>query len=217
MNGWVALGLLAGLAFIVMLWPGKMALRQWQIALSTLLLGMTGYALQGRPTLAPSPAKPVTAQAEAATLLIETRGKMDYKFGVAKRWLRSADGMARAGNYPLAAGFIQGGLHEYPKDGDLWAALGLQLMLASDGKITPPAQIAFDKARKYSPDNPAPDYFTGLDALFKRDPATAERLWKGILDRSPKWPEWRADLESQYAALQAARKQIEAEAQSPSK
>lgn len=202
MSGWVWLSIITVFAFLLLLWPGRMKLAHWQIALSVMLLGMTGYALQGRPDLPPSPAKSVVAEQATAIMLIETRAKMDQKFSGAQRWLIGADGFARSGDYTMSAALIQAGLREQPRNGDLWAALGLQLMLAADGKITPPAKIAFDKARHFRPAGPAPDYFEGLEALFKGDMATPARLWKGILDRSPDWPEWRPALESQYRALQ---------------
>lgn len=217
MNGWVWLGIIALVAFLLLLWPGRMKLAHWQIAVSAMLLGMTGYALQGRPDLPPSPGKPVSAQLKTAEMLIEARGKMDRKFSPAQRWLIGADSFARSGNYQMSAAFIQAGLREQPKEGDLWAALGLQLMLASEGKMTAPAKIAFDKARQFRPENPAPDYYEGLDALFQGDPAKASRLWKGILDRSPTWPEWRPSMESQYRALQGLRAGVAPDATAPSK
>lgn len=217
MNGWVWLGIVVVVAFLLLLWPGRMKLAHWQVAASAMLLGMTGYALQGRPDLPPSPAKPVAAEQQTALLLIETRAKMDQKFSGAQRWLIGADGFARTGRYQTSAAFIQAGLREQPRNGDLWAALGLQLMLASEGKLTAPAKLAFDKARRFRPGGPAPDYFEGLNALFQGDPATASRLWKGILDRSPTWPEWRPNLESQYRALQGLRTGVAPNATAPSK
>lgn len=217
MNGWIWLGLIAIVAFLLLLWPGRMKLAHWQVAVSAMLLGMTGYALQGQPNLPPSPAKSMVTEKQTAQMLIEMRAKMDQKFSPAKRWLMGSDGFARSGDYALAAAFIQAGLREQPKEGDLWAALGLQLMLASDGKLNAPAKIAFDKARKFRPANPAPDYFEGLDALFQGDPAKASRLWKGILDRSPAWLEWHASLESQYRALEGLRKGVAPDATAPAK
>lgn len=175
----------------------------WQPIMATVVLAMAGYAWQGRPDLPSAEAKPIAAEQGAAEALIKMRSDMDQNYGVAKMWLVTADGFARDGSYAAAAGYIQAGLREHPENADLWSALGLVLMLASDGELTPPAKLAFDKARKLAPSLPAPDYFEGLAALFDRKPTETMRLWKGLLERASLKAKWRPALESQLSGLES--------------
>lgn len=201
MSGWIALGLLAAAGFGLMLWPGRLPRKLWQAAMAAILLGMTGYVLQGRPSLPSSPAKPIGAKNQAADAMILMRSEMDRTFGAAKRYNFAADSFSRQGDYSLSAAFIRSGLTKYPQDGDLWSALGLQLMLASDGKMSAAAQLAFDKARSFEPKHPAPDYFEGLNALFAGDVATAKARWQHALDNGTPKAKWRPRLELQLRAL----------------
>jgi cytochrome c-type biogenesis protein CcmH/NrfG len=131
------------------------------------------------------------------------RSEMDQNYGVAKMWLVTADGFARDNNYGAAAGYIQAGLRQHPNNPDLWSALGLVLMLAADGELTPPARLAFDKARKLAPALPAPDYFEGLAALFQRKPEITIAKWRGVLSRATPKAKWRSAVESQLVGLES--------------
>jgi cytochrome c-type biogenesis protein CcmH len=203
MNGWIALALLAAASFGAMYWLGRLPKGLWQVAASALLLGMTGYALQGRPTAKSSPAKSQAATEDAAVQLVEMRADMDQNFGSAKRWLVTADSFAKRGDYKLSAAYIQSGLRNEPKNAELWSALGLQLMLASKGQMSPPAQLAFDKARALRPNYPAPYYFAGLARLFGGDLNGAVLLWEKTLTLATPKAKWRPRLESQLAGLKA--------------
>jgi len=202
MSGWVSLGLLAVLSLGALLAIGRFKGGLWQIAAAAILLGMTGYALQGRPGVPASIAKPLGGKEDVAVQLVEMRADMDQSFGGAKRWLVTADSFAKQGDYGLSASYIQAGLRQNPDDPDLWSALGLQLMLASDGQMSPPAQLAFDKARSIRPNYPAPYYFAGLSRLFDGDLNSAILLWEKALSLATPKAKWRQRLESQ---LQAAK------------
>lgn len=207
MNGWVALALLAAVSLSVVIWFGRLPKGLWQVATAAILLGMTGYALQGRPTVPSSPAKSLAAKEDAAVQLVEMRADMDQSFGSAKRWLITADSFAKQGDYPLSASYIQSGLRNEPDNPDLWSALGLQLMLASQGQMSRPAQLAFDKARLIRPNYPAPYYFAGLSRLFGGDLDGAILLWeKTLLLATPK-AKWKPRLESQLQAAKALQAQ----------
>ncbi|MEP7350154.1 MAG: cytochrome c biogenesis factor [Sphingorhabdus sp.] len=201
MSGWIALGLLAVLSLGGLILMGRLPRAIWQLSAAAIMLAMTGYALQGRPAVPSSPAMPVAAKADAAIALIEMRADMDQPFSAAKRWLVTADAFARTGDFRLSAGYIQAGLRQNPNNPDLWSALGLQLMLASDGKMSAPAQLAFDKARALAPEYPAPDYFEGLASLFDGDLAATIAKWELALGHAPEKAKWAPRLESQLAAL----------------
>ncbi len=202
MSGWLAMLLLAVLSAAALLLSVSARSSLWSLVFAAVVLAMAGYAWQGRPDLPTAVARPIAAERGAAEALIRMRSDMDQNFGQAKSWLNLADGFAREGNYRAAAGVIQGGIKQYPQNADLWSALGLVLMLAADGEMTPPARLAFDKARKLAPQLPAPDYFEGLAALFQRKPVEALKLWGKVLDRATPNAKWRAPLESQYLGLQ---------------
>lgn len=203
MIGWIIMigtGLVSALAILAF---AKGRRQLWQPVAATVVLAMAGYAWQGRPDLSSSAAQPIAAERGAAEALLKMRSDMDQNFGVAKMWLVTADGFARDGSYSAAAGYIQAGLREHPDNPDLWSALGLVLMLASDGEMTPPAKLAFDKARTLAPNLPAPDYFEGLAALFDRKPDITISKWNMVLERATPKAKWRPAVESQLAGLES--------------
>jgi len=208
MNGWLALAMLSAGSLALLVWNVRGSKGLWQVAAATILLGMTGYALQGRPDLQTSPAKSLGASELAAVQLVELRADMDQSFGSAKRWLVTADSFAKQGDYKLSASYIQSGLRSEPQNPDLWSALGLQLMLASEGQMSPPAQLAFDKARAIRPSYPAPYYFAGLARLFAGDLDGAILLWEKTVSLATPQAKWKPRIESQ---LQAA-KMLQAQA-----
>lgn len=207
MSGWFALGILAVLSLAVLVWNVRSSKGLWQIAAAVVLLGMTGYALQGRPTTPSSPAKPLAASEVAANELVDIRADMDQSFGSAKRWLVTADSFAKQSDYTLSASYIQAGLRKDPNNPDLWSALGLQLMLASEGQMSPPAQLAFDKARAIRPNYPAPYYFAGLTRLFAGDLDGAILLWEKTVSLATPQAKWKARIESQLQAAKALQAQ----------
>ncbi len=216
MNGWFALGLLSVLSLSVLVFFVRSSKGLWQVAAAAVLLGMTGYALQGRPSLPATLAKPLEASAVGATQLVEIRADMDESFGSAKRWLVTADSFAKQGDYSLSASYIQSGLRADPQNADLWSALGLQLMLASEGKMSPAAQLAFDKARAIRPKYPAPYYFAGLARLFAGDLDGAILLWEKTVSLATPNAKWKTRIESQLQAaktLQAQAAQVESSVQ----
>ncbi len=216
MNGWFALGLLSVLSLSVLVFFVRSSKGLWQVAAATVLLGMAGYALQGRPSLPPAPAKPLEANAVGATQLVEIRADMDQSFGSAQRWLVTADSFAKQGDYPLSASYIKSGLRTDPQNADLWSALGLQLMLASEGQMSPAAQLAFDKARAIRPKYPAPYYFDGLARLFAGDLDGAILLWEKTVSLATPNAKWKTRIESQLQAAKALQAQAaQAESSAP--
>lgn len=203
MNGWLAMLALCAVVGFAVLLTVKARRIVWQPVLATLVLAMAGYAWQGRPALPSAAAAPIAAERGAAEAIIDMRSTMDQNFGQAKNWLNLSDGFARNGNYSAAAGVIKGGLREYPENPDLWSALGVVLLLAADGDMTPPAQLAFAKARAYGPSYPAPDYFEGLAALFDRKPDVTLSKWRAVLGRATPKAEYRSSLESQVKGLES--------------
>lgn len=215
MSGWVAMSLMAVISLAALVLIGRLQKGYWQLAAAAVLLGMTGYALQGRPSVQSSPAKSLAAKEDAAVQLVEMRADMDQSFGGAKRWLVTADAFAKQGDYKLSASYIQAGLKQNPKDPDLWSALGLQLMLASNGEMSMPAQLAFDKARAIRPNYPAPYYFAGLSRLFAGNIDSAILFWEKTLSLATPKAKWKPRLESQLASAKLLQAQVRANTPPP--
>lgn len=201
MTGWIIAFLMATLACVATIAIARLPRKMWVMPLSIGALALAGYAYQGRPDVPASNAQPIAASADSAAQFIAIRQEMDQDFGAAKRYLILSDGPAKDGNYALAAAFIKNGLTKYPNNHELWAALGLQLMLASDGRISPPAQLAFDRSREAWPKGPVPDYFEGLAALFEGRVTDTEKYWERALANATPKAKYRPLLERQLAAL----------------
>lgn len=201
MTGWLVPVGLAGLVIGGILFASPLRKTLWPVVAAAVVLGLAGYAWQGQPQLVSSLAEQTKAESQTADALISLRGDMDARFGPGKKWLILSDSYARKGDYRYAAAFLEAGLRENPRNGDLWAGLGLILFLAADGKMTPPAELAFAKARAYAPINRAPDYFAGLNALFEGQPATTLATWQKLLDGAPPNAVWGPKLESQIKGL----------------
>lgn len=201
MNGWIAVLVLAVVAGGAMMFFVRQQRPLWSAVAAALVLGLAGYAWQGSPALEAAPAYAAPAKREAAEALLAMRADMDANYGVAKQWLIMSDSYARDGNYRYAASFLQAGLRKHPRNGDLWAGLGLVLMLAGDGQMSPPAKMAFEKARLFAPLNRAPDYFAGLIELFEGRPAQTLAIWQKLVDGAPDKAIWKPKLESQVNGL----------------
>ncbi len=203
MDGWFVAIALAALVFAALLFFARQRKQVWTVLAAVLVLALAGYAFQGRPSLPNAPAPIQKKGNKAFEDLITLRADMDRRFSSSKQWLMLSDSYARDGNFKMSAAFLQSALLKKPNDGDLWAALGLVLMLAGDGTISPPSEYAFQKARALSPRHPAPDYFRGLNALFNGDAAKAVTLWEALIKDAPKTAKWRPKLESQLLGLKS--------------
>jgi cytochrome c-type biogenesis protein CcmH len=198
---WIMLAAIAIICLAGVIWIGKLPRNTWEAVAACVTLAAAGYLYQGSPGYAGAPAQSITGNRETAVAMLKMRQKMDANLSQAKPYLITSDSFSKDGNYKYAAAYLQGGLKKHPKNPDLWAALGLQLMLASDGRISPPAKFAFDRAKLLSPNHPAPAYFEGLSAIFENKPEITLRVWQELLNRTPGQAKWRADLESQVSSL----------------
>jgi cytochrome c-type biogenesis protein CcmH len=201
MNGWVILSLLTALIFAVLLYVSKRRREIWSAVAAALVLAFAGYAIQGMPALKGQPAESRAKDYRAVEALLAIRADMDYPYSRSKQLLMMSDGFARKGKFDMAAAFLQSGLRKEPQNADLWAGLGLVLMLAGDGEMSAPARHAFARARASSKYHPAPDYFEGLHFLFKGEAGKTFALWKVLAERAPKNAKWKPRLESQLSGL----------------
>jgi cytochrome c-type biogenesis protein CcmH len=201
MGGWIVMAGLALACGVALIFFAKDRRTSWSAVVATLVLAMAGYAMQGQPSMASAAAKPQEQNDRAIEALIAMRADMDYQFTGSKQWLLLSDSFARQGKYGMAAAFLQSALRKSPRNADLWAGLGLVLMLAGEGELSPPARLAFANTRKLAPNHPAPDYFEGLNQLLVGDPKKTLALWKTLAERAPKSAKWKPKLESQVNGL----------------
>jgi cytochrome c-type biogenesis protein CcmH len=201
MGGWFAIVMLTALVFAALLFFSPERRKVWSAIAATLMLALAGYAIQGRPSLESAPAQSQKKDDAAFEALIAMRADMDQQFSGSKQWLVMSDSFARDGNFSMSAAFLQSAIKKNPRNGDLWAGLGLVLMLSGDGNMSPAANFAFAKTRALSPNHPAPDYYEGLATLFNGDPVKTLKLWESLVERGPKTAKWRPKLESQLAGL----------------
>ena len=189
--GWL---LIIGLAVLVLLalWRiagfGRMGL---QLAAAALLVGMAGYAWQGRPGLPGRPVPPPVRQDLPETAFAESREEMLGTVDTASRWLTIADHFHRSGDTYSAAGIIRAGIKAHPKDPDLWVGLGNALVIHADGMMTPAAELAFQRAAALAPDHPGPKFFYGLALAQTGRLDEAETIWLALLATAPPDAEWR--------------------------
>ena len=198
MMGFLILLLIAGLALGALRVLGLKG-PLLTMAAAALLFGGAGYALQGRPDLAGSPAK---GSAEAHYLpLAKARHAMLGQFTASERWLIIADSFAERGKTEEAVGLVQSGLRAHPDDYVLWIGLG-NALVDHAGIMTPAAELAYARAAKLAPWSPAAPFFHGLALLRsgQRDAALSE--WKGLLAAAPAEAGWRPLVEDGVAMIE---------------
>lgn len=198
--GWFILLLLFAASLTLLRWLGVRG-GLLKAAAAALLLGSTGYALQGRPDLSGSPAP--ENQTRDIVPLAEARHAFFGSFTPAESWLRMSEGFARTGNTEDAVGILQNAVGRYPGDPQLWIGLGNALVDHSRG-LTPPAEFAYRRAAELSPGYPGPPFFYGLALARSGDRQGAVEVWKRILAEAPPDASWRPLIEQGVAALSPA-------------
>ena len=198
MSGWLALAALMALCLAAFRLLGLRA-AMLQLGAAALLIGASGYALQGRPGLPGSP------RAEAAARqVIPLTGAREAFFGEFTRsghWLLLSDSMARRGDTGDAAGILRSAVREHPRDAALWVGLG-NALVDHAGVLTPAAQLAYERAAELAPGHPAAPFFFGLALARSGDRAGALALWREVLSDAPADAGWRPLVEDAVAALE---------------
>jgi len=195
--GWLAL-LLLSVGSIGLLWLLGARGGLLTASAASLLLGASGYALQGRPN---TPAALAEGDAGGDIFpLTDARHAFFGHFTPAETWLRMSEALARDGKTEDAVGILQNAVRRYPGDPQLWIGLGNALVDHSHG-ITPPAELAYRRAAELVPGHPAAPFFYGLALARSGNSTAAVQIWKTILARAPAHAEWRPLVERGVAAL----------------
>lgn len=200
MSGWLILLALVALS-LVALWLFGVRAGLLQACAAALLFGAAGYALQGSPGIAGAPAS--GSAGREVLPLTEARHAFYGDFSPEEAWLRMSEALARTGNTEDAVGILQNAVHRYPTDAHLWVGLGNALVDHAHG-LTPPAELAYEKAAELSPGYPGPPFFYGLALARSGDREDALAVWRNLLAKSPKDASWRPLIEQGIAALSKA-------------
>ena len=197
--GWLTLVLIALLS-LGFLWLLRVRGGFLTASAAALLLGASGYALQGRPDLLGAPAQ--GSRAHDVFPLTEPRHAFYGYFTPAETWLRISEALARDGQSEDAVNVLQNAIKRYPGDAQLWIGLGNALVDHARG-LTPPAELAYKRAAQMSPGYPGPPFFYGLALARSGDRQAALALWQQILKTAPRNADWRPLVEQGVAALGA--------------
>src|SRR5206468_5330358 len=197
--GWLILLLLIA-ASLGLLWALGARGGLLTASAAALLLGATGYALQGSPNLPGASA--AAGQGHQVFPLTEARHAFFGYFTPAESWLRMSEALERDGNSEDAVGILQNAVKKYPGDPQLWVGLGNALVDHARG-LTPPAELAYKRAAQVAPGYPGPPFFYGLALARSGDRQNALILWQQILETAPPDAGWRPLVEQGVAALSA--------------
>ncbi|WP_341632476.1 tetratricopeptide repeat protein [Sphingomonas agri] len=195
--GWMILFLLVG-ASLGVLWLLSVRGGLLTASAAALLLGASGYALQGRPDTPGAPAQ--GGEGHDVFPLTDARHAFFGYFTPAESWLRMSEALARDGKSEDAVGILQNAVKRYPGDPQLWIGLGNALVDHARG-ITPPAELAYKRAEQLVPGHPAAPFFYGLALARSGNRTAAVQMWREILKTAPKDAQWRPLVEKGVAAL----------------
>ncbi|HEX7874798.1 MAG TPA: tetratricopeptide repeat protein [Sphingobium sp.] len=195
------LALLTAIAVAIFARVGKVG---WEPLAAALLIGLAGYAWQGRPSL---PGKPVAAADSRVVkfdnALADRRRAMGERVSAATKWMVLSDGLARQGRTQDAANILVRAVELDPKDPNLWVGLGNALVLHGEGVLSPSAEYAFQQALRLAPDAPSPRFFYGLALAQSGKLEPARAIWAGLAASLKEGTPFRAELESNITAIDA--------------
>lgn len=215
MMGWIVLATIGAAAF-ALLWLLGLPRTLWSFAGAALMLGAAGYALQARPDL---PGAPVAAQKKAQPdqpELRELRGKMFGQFTANDTYFFMADSLVRGGDADKGAKTMLGGVRFAPQDPSMWTWLGMTLVEADNGTMSPAASLAFRRGVTLAPKHPGPPLFYGLAYARTGNPDAGLPWLRKALELTPANAEYRADIERSlksvafFAAMKAREQQAPA-------
>lgn len=195
--GWAMLLLLLA-ASLGALWLLGVRSGLFKAAAAALLVGASGYVLQGRPDLPDAPAQ--SSEAANVLPLTEARHAFFGRFSPSESWLGMSEALARDGKGADSVGILQNAVKRYSRDPQLWIGLGNALVDHAHG-LTPPAEFAYQHAAQLAPRHPAAPFFYGLALARSGDRDAAVTVWKRILQRAPKDASWRPLIEQGVATL----------------
>ncbi len=193
--GWVILALVGAAAFGLLALFGAPR-NLWSFGAAALMLGATGYALQAKPGLAGAPAasKKVAVDEEGVARMRELRGAMFGRFTSLDTAFFPADALIRTGNPDTAARLMIGAVRQQPQNSALWTWLGMTLVEADQGTMSPAAALAFRRATTLAPRHPGPFFFYGMAQARVGQPEAAVPLLQRAYELTPEGAAYRGDI-----------------------
>ncbi len=185
MNGWISLILLVLLTGAGIWWFGRPRRGHWELIVAALLVGTTGYALQGRATLEGAPRFSTTAASRFDQTEADVRVSLTDRFGPGAKWMTMSDAFSRSGDTEAGANVILSGLKESPKDPNLWVGLGNALVTHNGGILSPAAEYAYRQAMRYDKQGIASRFFYGLSLARSGQLQPAKEIWVELLPLLP--------------------------------
>ena len=111
-----------------------------------------------------------------------------------------AEALGRSGDTENAVGLLQNAVGRYPTDAQLWVGLGNALVDHAQ-VLTPPAELAYQRAAELSPGHPAAPFFYGLALARSGQREAAVEVWQRLLVDAPPKASWRPLVEAGIVAL----------------
>lgn len=204
MSGWVGAFLLAVLAFVIAAFVLKAPRKGWEAIGAALMLGLTGYALQGSPALPGAAKEAEETSAKGAKALVAARQELAKGNGaVPDNWIVVSDAFARNGQFGDAAGVVLGAIDKDANNADAWLALANNLVGHAQGSLTPAALYAYRRASAADPAHPGPPFFLGLALAQNGKLVEGRALWAALVAKAPQDATWKAGLQARLAELDA--------------
>ena len=200
--GFVALAAI-GLLVVVLIWRLGVARPLWTLLGAGLLLAATGYALQGRPTLAGHPVAADSQPIDIDPQLVAFREAIMPGLPGDAAALALADDRLRQGDPTGAVTGLLDAIAARPRDSALWTGLGTVLAAHDGQQLSPTALFAFRRAFQLAPDQPAPAFFLGLASVQAGDIAAAKPAWQQALALTPRDAPYRNDIAERLAMIDA--------------
>ena len=118
--GWAIVLLLLAFVALGLILIGRLPRRLWELVGAALLVGLAGYAWQGRPAVPGSPRDPAQTWLPFDEDLAKLRDAFGGRYGAAAQWITLSDGFARQGRTQDAANILHSGLRAQPDSAELW-------------------------------------------------------------------------------------------------
>jgi len=197
---WIGLGLI-GVAVVGALLLLGVARALWSFIGAGLVLGATGYAVQGRPGMPGHPVRAFTRPIALDQDVIELRSDMFGRSADETSYVTLADAATRAGDPQTAVRAMLRGVDDAPHSAALWTWLGMAYERHDGGVVSPAARFAFRQAIRLEPGHPGPPFFFGVALIQSGDFAAARPYWARALALSPKDVPYRPAIAERLGVL----------------